>query len=173
MPPVPVLLPVWLLTAAAIVQAATPAQAPTTQPPAVPPAAQPPAPSPDPAASTFSTGVGLLLVPVKADKAADYEAVMAALQTAFSASADPGRRAVAQGWRVFKAAEADAKGNVLYVHALLPVVPGIDYRPSLWLDQLMQEAPTELLAKYKEALAGSPTRLSLAEVANMALPPKK
>jgi hypothetical protein len=110
---------------------------------------------------------------VKADRAADYEAVMLALQAAFSASTDPERRAVAQGWRVFKAAEADAKGNALYVHALLPVVAGTDYRPSLWLDQLMQGAPTELLAKYKDALAGSPTRLSLAEVANMAVAPVK
>jgi hypothetical protein len=111
--------------------------------------------------------VGLLLVPVKADKAADYEAVMTALQAAFALSTDPARRAVAEGWRVFKAAETDAKGNALYVHTLAPTVPGTDYRPSLWLDQLMQEAPTDLLAKYKEALAGSPTRLSLAEVAHM------
>ena len=109
----------------------------------------------------------MLLVPVKADKTADYEAVMSALQAAFAQSADPARRAVADGWRVFKAAEADAKGNVIYVHTIVPAVPDTDYRPSLWLDQLMQEAPTDLLAKYKAALAGSPTRLSLAEVAHM------
>ena len=109
----------------------------------------------------------MLLVPVKADKAADYEAVMTALQAAFAQSADPARRAVAHGWRVFKAAEPDAKGNAIYVHALVPAVPNTDYRPSLWLDQLMQEAPTDLLAKYKAALAGPPTRLSLTEVATM------
>ena len=80
---------------------------------------------------------------------------------------------MAQGWRVFKAVEADAKGNVIYVHALLPVIAGTDYRPSLWLDQLLEQAPAELLAKYKEALAGAPSRLSLAEVANMALAPVK
>jgi hypothetical protein len=124
---------------------------------------QPPPPAPvDPAAATFSTNVGLLLVAVKADKVADYEAVLLALQTAFAASQDPTRRAVADGWRVFKAAEADAKGNAIYVHALLPVVAGTDYRPSLWLDQLMEQAPADLLAKYKDALA---------EVANMAVAP--
>jgi hypothetical protein len=138
-------------------------QAPAS--PSAPP--QAPAPSPDPAVATFSTGVGLLLVPVKADKTGDYEAVMQALQGAFAASTDPARRSVAAGWRVFKAAEPDAKGNTLYVHALLPAVPGADYRPSMWLDQLMEEAPTELLAKYKDALAGSPTRLSLSEVVAM------
>jgi hypothetical protein len=114
---------------------------------------------------------GGALVAVKADKVADYEAVLLALQTAFAASQDPTRRAVADGWRVFKAAEADAKGNAIYVHALLPVVAGTDYRPSLWLDQLMEQAPADLLAKYKDALAGAPTRLSLAEVANMAVAP--
>lgn len=146
-------------------------QAPT--PPAAPAEPQAPATSPDPATSTFSTGLGLLLVPVKADKSADYEAVLQALQAAFSVASDPATRTVAAGWRVFKAAEADAKGNAVYVHALLPAVPGIDYRASLWIDQLLQGAPAELLAKYKEALAGSPSRLSLAEVANMAAAPVK
>jgi hypothetical protein len=154
----------WILFSVLALQApAAPAGAPPQAPP----------PSPDPAVAAFSTGLGLLLVPVKSDKTSDYEAVMVALQAAFAASTDPERRAVAQGWRVFKAAEADARGNALYVHALLPVVAGTDYRPSLWLDQLMQDAPTELLAKYKDALAGSPTRLSLAEVANMAVAPVK
>jgi hypothetical protein len=158
-----VLLPAWILLTALAVQAPAPGGAPP----------QPPAPSADPAAATFSTAVGLLLVAVKAEKAADYEAVMAAMQGAFAGSTDPARRSVAQGWRVFKAAEADAKGNTLYVHALLPVVPGTDYRPSLWLDQLMQDVPTDLLAKYKDALAGAPTRLSLTEVANMGVAPVK
>ena len=144
-------------------QAPTPGGAPSQAPP-------PPA---DPAAATFSTNVGLLLVAVKADKASDYEAVMYALQAAFAAASDPDRRAVAQGWRVFKAAETDAKGNAIYVHALLPVIAGTDYRASLWLDQLMEQAPTELLAKYKDALAGAPTRLSLAELANMSVAPVK
>jgi hypothetical protein len=156
-----VLLPAWTLASLLVAQVPAPGGTPPQAPP-------PPA---DPATATFSTSVGLLLVAVKADKVADYEAVMLALQTAFAASSDPARRAVAQGWRVFKAAEGDAKGNAIYVHALLPVVAGTDYRPSLWLDQLVEQVPPELLAKYKESLAGAPTRLSLAEVANMAVAP--
>ena len=42
------------------------------------------------------------------------------------------RQAVAKGWRVFKADEADAKGNTVYVHVLLPAVPGFDYRCRCW-----------------------------------------
>jgi hypothetical protein len=108
-----------------------------------------------------------LLVPVKPDKTEDYEAAMAALQGAFALSTDPVRRAVAAGWRVYKATEADAKGNALYVHALLPTVPGADYRPSLLLDEMLTGAPVELLAKYKDALAGPPSRLSLVELGHM------
>lgn len=149
-------------------------QAPASPPPAAPADAQAPAaeaPSPDPAASVFTTNVGLLLVAVTADKTADYEAAITALQSAFAAATDPSRRAIAQGWRVYKAGESDAKGNALYVHALLPALPGVDYRPSLWLDQLLAEAPVELLAKYQAALAGPPSRLSLTELAHMAVAP--
>ena len=160
---VSVLLPAWTLISLLASQAPAAGAAPS----------QPAAPPADPAAATFSTDVGLLLVAVKADKAADYEAVMQALQAAFATASDPARRAVAQGWRVFKAAEGDAKGNALYVHALLPAVAGTDYRPSLWLDQLLEQMPPELLARYKESLAGPPTRLSLVEVANMAVAPVK
>ncbi|MCC7123921.1 MAG: hypothetical protein IT178_03675, partial [Acidobacteria bacterium] len=114
-----------------------------------PPATQPPAASPttavDPAAASFATNVGLLLVLVKADKTADYEGALTALQGALAASTDPARRTIAQGWRVFKAAEADAKGNAVYVHALLPAVPGVDYRPSLFIDELIADAPADLL----------------------------
>ena len=98
---------------------------------------------------------------------------MTALQGVLAASTDPVRRSLAQGWRVFKADEADAKGNAVYVHALFPTIAGADYRPSLLLDQLLAEPPTELLAKYKDSLAGPPTRLSLTELANMAVAPVK
>jgi predicted TPR repeat methyltransferase len=133
----------------------------------------PPATAADPAVTSFTTSAGLLLVAVKADKTADYEAAIATLQGALAASTDPARRSLAQGWRVFKAGETDAKGNAVYVHALFPTVTGADYRPSLLLDELLAEPPTELLAKYKDALAGPPTRLSLTEFAHMAVSPLK
>ena len=145
-------------------------QAPAGAAPAPPPQ---PAPPVDPATASFTTDVGLLLVSVKPDKSADYEAAIAALQGALSSATDPARRQLAQGWRVYKASEPDAKGNVLYVHAILPTVPGADYRPSLLLDQLLQDAPAELLAKYTAALAAAPTRLSLTELAHMAVAPVK
>jgi len=155
----------WTVLTLLALQAPPPGGAPSQ------PAA--PAPIADPAAAVFSTDVGLLLVAVKPDKTADYEEAVQALQGVMASTSDPARRAVAQGWRVYKATEADAKGNVLYVHALAPAVAGVDYRPSLLLDELLAEAPAELLARYAEALAGPPTRLSLTEVAHMAVAPVK
>lgn len=165
----PLIVLAWFVSSLLVFQA--PGGAPVDGPPQTQP---PAAPAPvDPATASFTTAVGLLLVPVKPDKAPDYEAAIAALQAALSATADPARHALAQGWRVYKASEPDAKGNVLYVHAVLPTVPGADYRPSLLMDELLQDAPAEMLAKYKDALAGAPMRLSLTELANMGMAPVK
>ncbi len=133
--------------------------------------AAPPQPAVDPAIVSFDTATGLLLVAIKPDKVADYEGALGALQQALAADTDPTRRAMAEGWRVFKASETDAKGNVLYVHALMPVVAGADYRPSLLLDQLLAEAPADLLAKYRDAFAAPPSRLSLTELGRMSVAP--
>ncbi|MGH9173589.1 MAG: hypothetical protein ACRD1H_04490 [Vicinamibacterales bacterium] len=163
-------LPLVVLLCQAAVQTPAPApiagnQTPTTN-------ASPSTPgTPDPAAVTFTTGMGLLFVTVTPAKAADYDAAIIALQDALARSEDAEIRAMAGGWRVFKAAEKDAKSNLLYVHVLQPAVAGTDYRPSLWLDKLLGGAPPELLAKYRDAFAGAPSKLSLVEFAHMAIAP--
>lgn len=151
-----------------VLQAAVQISPPATQTP-VNPATAPSAP--DPAAATFSTELGLLLVAVKQDKVADYEALIVALQEALAKSDDPDVRTLASGWRVYKASDLDAKANALYVHLLQPTVPGVDYRPSLWLDKLLSSAPADLVAKYRDAFAAPPTKLPLVEFANMAVAP--
>ena len=125
----------------------------------------------DPATITFSTAIGLIVVPVHAGKTADYEAAIVALQETLSKAEDPETRAMAAGWRVFKSADTDAKSNALYIHVLAPVVAGVDYRPSLWLDKLLGGAPPELLAKYRDAFAGAPSKLGLVELAHMSVTP--
>ena len=139
-------------------------QVATTKPPSTPPAT-------DPASSQFSTDAGLLLVTVKPTAAADYELAIRTLQQAMSAATDPERVAAAKGWRVFKANEMDAKGNALYVHAMLPAVPGFDYRPSLLLDEMVKDLEADLLSKYADAFAGPPAKLNLVEFANMSMAP--
>ena len=138
----------------------------------------PPAPSPgpqavpaDPARVVFPAGTsGLVLVLVKADRTADYETVIAALQTGMAA-APADARARAGGWQVFKAQEPDAKGNAVYVHWIPSPSAEVDYRPSSVLDRLMATLPEAAIVKYRDALAAAPSRLSLALLADLALAP--
>jgi hypothetical protein len=136
--------------------------------------ASPPAPQAvlaDPSRLVFPAGTsGLVLVLVKPDRTADYEAVIAALATAMGA-ATPEVRALAGGWKVFKAQEPDAKGNAVYVHWFASPAPDIDYRPSVVLDALMATLPEPEIVKYRDALAGAPSRLSLALLADLAVGP--
>lgn len=106
----------------------------------------------------------MVLHAVKPDSVADYEAAILALKDALTRAGDPETQKVASGWRIYKATEADAKSSVIYVHLLDPAVPGADYRPSLWLDRLLAGAPADMLAKYREAFATPPTKLSLTEL---------
>lgn len=128
-------------------------------------------PSPDPASTHFLTDAGLVLVTIKPAALADYELAIRTLQDAMSKSSDPIKAAAARGWRVFKSAENDVKGNHLYIHMMLPAVVGFDYRPSLLLDELVKDLAPELLSKYQDAFAVPPTRLNLTEIANMSVAP--
>jgi len=161
---------------AALRPSSAPAQTPTNQSPTAVTAA--PAPV-DPATSSFATDAGVILIAIKPAMIDAYEAVIRALNEALVKDGDAARSAAAKGWRVFKATEPDAKGNSVYVHVFLPAVPGFDYRPSLLIDALVAELAPELLTKYQESIAGAPSKLSLTELANMAVaplppaPPKK
>ena len=145
-------------------------QAATPPPPQAAPMA-PAQPSPDPATAAFAGEAGLLLVAIKPVAIADYELVIHTLQMALSKDRDPARQAAAKGWRVFKAAATDVKGNALYIHVMLPAVPGFDYRPSLLVDALVKDLAPDQLSKYQDAFATPPTKLDLTELANMAVAP--
>jgi hypothetical protein len=151
----------------------SPAAPGNTSPPA-PANASPgsPAPSVDPAAVVFAktSSAGLVLVTVKPDKVGDYEDVIRTLQDALSKSTDERQRALAAGWRVFKA-DGDPKSNAIFIHLIDPVVGSADYRPSLLLDEILAGASAEMLAKYRDAIVGAPAMLGLNEFANMAVPP--
>jgi hypothetical protein len=147
-----------------LAQAAAP-QPPSSQSPT------PLTPSPDPASSHFTTEAGILLVTIKPAAIADYELAIRTLQEALSTDSDATRAQAAKGWRVFRAAENDAKGNAVFVHVMLPAVVNFDYRPSLLIDELVKELAPDLLTKYQDAFAAPPTKLSLTEFAAMSVKP--
>lgn len=125
----------------------------------------------DPATSAFTTDAGLILITIKPAMIEAYELVLRTLQERLSKDTDPARASATRGWRVFKAAESDAKGNIIYVHVVLPAVPGFDYRPSLLVDTLVADLAPEMLTNYRESIEGAPRKLSLTEFANMAVAP--
>jgi hypothetical protein len=135
-------------------------ETPANQSPTNQSAAQPQ----DPAAVFFTTEAGLVLHAVKPASAADYELAVVALKEALAKSDDEQTQKLAASWRIYKAAEPDAKASVIYVHLLQPAIEGVDYRPSLWLDKLLAGAPAEMLAKYRDSFAAPPTKLSLTEL---------
>jgi hypothetical protein len=95
----------------------------------------------------FGGDAGMVLNFVKPDKAADFEAVMAKLKEALQKSDKPERKQQAASWKVFRAVEPGANGNVLYVFTFDPAVHDADYTVS----KILAEAfPTEVQALYKQ-----------------------
>ncbi|MBM3808098.1 MAG: hypothetical protein FJW22_07860 [Acidimicrobiia bacterium] len=158
------LLNLFLAALLVLAQAAAPPQNASPAKPAAPP-------SPDPASTHFLGEAGLVLVAIKPAAVADYEAALQMLQDALAKTTDKAKAEAAKGWRVFKSSDGDAKSNQLYVHLMLPAVPGFDYRPSLLLDELITELTPDVLLKYQEAFAMPPSRLNLAEFAQMSVAP--
>ena len=157
----------------ALLQSAGSASPPQPPPPQAPtPSQSPPsAVDVDPAKLVFPVDTsGVVLVAVKPDRTADYEAMIRALHEALAA-AEPAARRIGDGWRIFKAADTDAKGNALYVHVVTTPLADADYRPSVVLARLVRDLPAELLVKYRDAFAGPTTRLSLTLLSDFALAP--
>lgn len=164
-------VPLFVLLALAQSAGSTPQPPPVSTPQAPVTAAQPAATDVDPASLVFPVDTsGLVLVAVKPDRTGDYEAMIRALHQALAA-AEPAARRIGEGWRVYKAADTDAKGNALYVHLIATPLADTDYRPSVVLGRLLRDLPADLLVKYRDAFAGATTRLSLALLADLSLAP--
>ena len=101
-----------------------------------------------PATRVFASDAGLVLNFIKADKTADFEAVMAKLKEALQKSTKPERKQQAASWKVFKSPDPAAGGNVLYVFLIDPAVKDADYTVSNILAEVYK--PEELNTIYKQ-----------------------
>jgi len=106
-----------------------------------------------PAKRVFGSDAGLVLNFIKADKTADFEAVMGKLKEALNKSDKPERKAQAASWKVFKSPEPAAGGNVLYVFVIDPAVKDADYTVSTILAEAFPADALTLLKQYSEAFA--------------------
>jgi len=147
----PVALGVMMIGTAQVARAQTPPPAqPTQQPatPATPPAAAQAAPE-KAENPTFSAPAGLLLVQIKPDKTADYEAMIAKLKDALAKSEKPERKAMAKAWKVYKATEP-AAGNTLYVHVIDAAAPGDYTNPLRIISEVFPTEVQDIYTKVKE-----------------------
>jgi hypothetical protein len=108
------------------------------------PAAQAQAPT----KRVFASDAGMVLNFIKADKTADFEAVMTKLKEALEKSDKPERKQQAASWKVFKSPDPAAGGNVLYVFLIVPAVKDADYTVSNILAEVYK--PEELNVIYKQ-----------------------
>jgi hypothetical protein len=159
------------------------------QPPPAPPAQKPPAPTtpaapadpqapapgtpaPPPQTSrVLAADAGLIFFPVKPDRTADFEKIMAKLKEALAASEDPTLREQAAGWKVFKAVEPGPNASALYVFVIDPAVKGGDY--AFW-KTLYESFPAEVLQLYRlysAVTAGGQSLLNLQLVESFATKP--
>jgi hypothetical protein len=155
--------------------AAQPPQQPPVQPPVA--GAQPatPAIASVPTSRRFTSDAGIIFSVIKADKTADFEAIMARVKEALSKSADPKRKQMALGWRVFKGVETAAGGNFVYVWIIDPPVKDIDYTVTDILKEAFPNEAQDLWAKYVACFVSGQTMLNLELKTNMspnAGPPK-
>jgi hypothetical protein len=153
--------------AAAVQQppAPTPQQPPAPTVPGTPPPQQPPAPGTPPAAPqatrVLAADAGLIFFPVKPDRTADFEKIMAKLKEALATSADATLREQAAGWKVFKAAEPGPNNSVLYVFVIDPAVKGGDYAFWKTLYDAFPAEVQQLYRLYSAATAGGQSLLNL------------
>jgi len=105
---------------------------------------------------------------IKADKTADFEAVVAKLKEALQKSEKPERKQQAASWKVFKSPEPAAGGNVLYVFVIDPSVKGADYTVSNILTEAFPpEEVNTLFKQYAESYAQGQNFVNLALVADL------
>jgi hypothetical protein len=94
----------------------------------------------------FASDGALLLQFIKPDKTADFEMIMSKVKEALMKSDKPERKQQAQGWKLFKAAEAGAGGAAIYVSVIEPALKGADYTVSTIIAEAF---PAEANALYK------------------------
>jgi hypothetical protein len=107
----------------------------------------------------LSGDVALWTIEIRADRAKDFERIVAKLQEALSTSDKPERKQQAAGWKVMKVDKPLPNGNVAYVHIISPVVAGADYAI---MQSLYDELPEERQALYEMYKGAFSQNLSLA-----------
>ena len=112
----------------------------------------------------FASDAGLVLNFVKPDKAADFEMVMGKLREALQKSDKPERRQQGESWKIYRAVEPGAGGNVLFVFVIQPPVKDADYTVSTILAEAFPSEVQDLYRKFAESYASGQNIVNLKAV---------
>ena len=161
-------------------QAQAPAPATPGQPagqgrggaPPAPGAAAPAAPTAAVLARSFTAPVGLVFNTVRPERVAEFERLLAEVQTALASSKNPTTQAQAKGWRFYKAAEPGPGGSVMFVFVIDPVVSGEDYSLGKVLVEAFPDPVKlqEVWALYTGSVTGGGSLLNLSPVSAVVKP---
>jgi len=124
--------------------------------------------TPSSAPRLLTSDGGLVLNFIKADRTADFEAVVARLKEALQKSPKPERRQQAASWKVYKSPEPGPAGSVVYVFTMEPAVKGADYSVSTILAETFPAEAIVLFKQYSESFAGGLNFVNLTLVQDLA-----
>ena len=115
--------------------------------------AQEPAKEPAKPVLTLEGDSAIVLLLIKGDKTADFEAVIAKYREAFAKSDNPKRKEQLAGLTFLKSPTAMA-GNTAYIFRVDPVVKGEEYDITRIIYEVFPSEATDMFNKYKDAFAG-------------------
>ena len=102
---------------------------------------------------TLEGDATVVIVLIKPDKTADFEAVLAKYKEALSKSDKPARKEQLAGLKIYKSPTAMG-GNTAYILSVDPVVKGEEYDITRVINEVFPSEVTDMFNKYKDAYAG-------------------
>ena len=102
---------------------------------------------------SFEGDRALMIVLIKPDKTADFEAVIAKYQEALGKSDKPVRKEQLAGMKVFKS-PTPMGGNAAYVFSFDPILKGEEYDITKVVAEVFPVEVLEIYEKYKNSFVG-------------------
>lgn len=102
---------------------------------------------------TLEGDATVMIVLIKPDKTADFEAVVSKYKEALGKSENAKRKEQLAGLQIFKSPTAMG-GNTAYLFVANPVVPGEEYDITRVINEVFPSEVTDMFNKYKDSYAG-------------------
>lgn len=102
---------------------------------------------------TMEGDATVMIVLIKPDKTADFEAVIAKYKDALAKNDKAARKEQLAGMKIYKSPTAMG-GNTAYIFSIDPVIKGEEYDITRIINEVFPSEVTDFFNKYKDAYAG-------------------